>query len=146
MKTVLVALDFPAAEKTLETSIALAKALGARLVALHVVRPPITRGAEMAEPSEEAALRLARLQRRLRRQGITVETRHVVGQPAPRIVELASLLIANYVVIGAHDRGPAIADFLSGTATQVLREAPCPVVVVRPAPQVRSSLSRRLRR
>jgi nucleotide-binding universal stress UspA family protein len=153
MKTVVVALDLPATVgPTLETSIKLARALGARLVALHIVRLPVAAGGQIsasslrlddnAAQSERAAAQLTRLQRRLQRRGVTIETRHVVGLPGPRIVEFASLLAATYVVIGAHDRGPFVSSFLGGTTTQVMREAPCPVVVAPPAARARSVSSR----
>lgn len=143
MKTVLVALDLPvSAGPTLDTSIALARGLGARLVTLHIVRPSAITSNEITTPSEHVALQLTRLQRRLRKRGVTIETRHVVGQPGRRIVELASLLAATYVVVGAHDRGPLPSGFLGGTTTQVLRDAPCPVVVVPPAPPARTTSPR----
>lgn len=139
MKTVLVALDLPTNGGTLDTAIALARALEARLVVLHVVRPPLNLVDELpyqgyaAAQSEQTAMHLTRLQRNLLRRSVTIETRHVLGQPGPRIVELASVLVATYVVVGAHDRGPVASFFLGGTTIQVLREARCPVVVVPPA-------------
>ena len=145
MKTVLVGIDLPDTNgRTLDTSITLARALGARLVVLHVVRPPLNICDEWpdrdyaAAYSEQAALHLTRLQRNLLQRRVTIETRHVVGQPGQRIVELASALVATYVVVGTHDRGPIASFFLGGTAIQVLREAPCPVIVVPPATRAQS--------
>lgn len=140
MKTVLIAIDVPAAAgPTMDAAIILARAFGARLVALHVVPPPVAGPSaapqhphDAAARSEHAAQQLADLQRRLLRRGVTIETRHVVGHPGQRIVELAALLPAAYVVIGAGDRSGLASPDPGGNALQVLRGASCPVVVVPP--------------
>lgn len=124
MKTVLVALGLPIAPSpSVEAAITLARALSARLVACHVVTPPSP--GETADGSERAARRLAELQRQLQQHGITIETRHVVGEPARRIIEMATLLTATYVVLGGPSGGG-----LGPVAARVLRETPCPAVVV----------------
>jgi nucleotide-binding universal stress UspA family protein len=151
MKTILAAVDFSDSTLAVMTeAIALARAMNAKLLALHVVQPPIMTGDEFgtqmsaeyaANASESAAKRLAILQKQLQvAEGATVETTHVLGSPGERILEVARTSGADYLVLGSHGRG-AFYDLVVGSTTgHVLRSASCPVVIV---PRVKTKKSRR---
>ena len=62
-----------------------------------------------------------------------VERRLVEGDPAIRVVELAEELKVDAVVVGSHGKGLARRLLLGSTSEQIVREAPCPVLVVRAA-------------
>jgi nucleotide-binding universal stress UspA family protein len=65
------------------------------------------------------------------------------GMPADAIVQTARDINADLIVMGTHARGRLATLVLGSTAAEVLRRAPCPVVVVRqhtrPTPVPRSS-------
>lgn len=53
------------------------------------------------------------------------------GTPGTEIVNYAKECRADLIVIGTHGRGVVSNVLLGGVATQVVRSAPCPVLVVR---------------
>jgi nucleotide-binding universal stress UspA family protein len=125
MNTVLAPIDFsPVSSRVIEKAIALARATDARLVLLYVVPPDVT--------EQEAAVKLAALQRTLRNDGVTAHAVHICGAPAECIIEQAERLTANYIVIGSHGHS-AVYDLLVGsTTTGVLQRATCAVVTIPP--------------
>lgn len=141
MKTVLAPIDFSAASKhVIESAIALARAIEARLILLHVVAPfpamprriattmsgtKLTVGAE-----RRTAKKLNSLQRSLRDDGVTAHVVHVRGNPGECILEQAVGLAANFVVMGSHGHS-TYPDLLMGSTTSaVLRRAARPIVIV----------------
>jgi nucleotide-binding universal stress UspA family protein len=62
-----------------------------------------------------------------------IETEVLVGAPATEIVRYASERGVDVIVLGTHGRGPVRRAFLGSVAERVVREAPCPVLIVRPA-------------
>jgi nucleotide-binding universal stress UspA family protein len=142
MKTILVPIDFSAAsELVVAEAVALARAIEARLVVLHIVQPPIIVDSEFGPQmsseysvaaAESAVKQLAQLQRQLQAKGVTAETKHSVGPPGPGILETAADVNADYIVLGSHGHG-AFYDLIIGSTTgRVLKQAKCPVVVVPP--------------
>ncbi len=126
MKTVLAPIDFSSAgDRVIAEAVALARAIGARLVLLHVVTP--------REAGEAAARRLARIQRGLRDAGITAHAIHTGGDARQDIVAQAERLAASYIVMGSHGRTALYEVLVGGTASGVLRDAACTVVLVPPA-------------
>ena len=91
MKSVLAAIDFSAGDRrVIAEAVALARALDARLVVLHVVQPPPVSDADVgglmsgqytALAAESTAAALAVLQKMLQTGGVTIQTSHVVGIP-----------------------------------------------------------------
>ncbi len=83
---------------------------------------------ELAEAGEEiertaAALTTAKVDKRVE-----------VGDVGGTVCRIAAELKVDVIVVGSHGRG-AIERLLLGSASeQVVRHAPCPVLVVRPAP------------
>jgi nucleotide-binding universal stress UspA family protein len=144
MKSVLAAIDFSAGTKqVVAEAIVLARAIGARLVVLHVVQPPpitdVDVGAQMsalyaAQAREAAASELAALQKKLQAAAITIQTTLLVGVPGAQVVAYAQELRADFIVLGSHGHG-ALYDLIVGhTASYVLKRAACSVVVVPQSP------------
>jgi nucleotide-binding universal stress UspA family protein len=138
----LVPLDGSAvADQALDTAVPLARALGAALHLLRVVEPihyaayydaPVlvrrTPDIEVAQ----AERHLQALAERLMAAGHAVTTQVVVGQPAAQIVEVARERGAVLTVLATHGRG-GLARFVMGSvATDVLRHAAGPLLLVRP--------------
>ena len=83
---------------------------------------------EMAEAGEElertaAALTTARVDKRIE-----------VGDVGGTICRVAADLNVDVIVVGSHGRGTIARILLGSVSEQVVRHAPCPVLVVRPAP------------
>ena len=143
MKTVLAPIDFSrVSERVITEAIELARAIGARLVLLHVVAPVpligtaprlIAAGDEFAAVADrEAAKKLTKLQRSLRDEGVTAHAVHVGGDARVGIIAQAERLSADYVVMGSRGR-TAFSNMLVGsTASGVLKHASCRVVLVPP--------------
>lgn len=153
MKTVLAPIDFsPVTQPVVAEAVTLARRLEARLVLLHVVRPvpllPATFGVEQSGAELPGAVmhaageQLRGLQRTLLRESVTAHTVHVVGEPALEIVAQAERLGADLVVMGSHGR-TALYDLLLGSTTQqVLKHAPCPVVIIPPRAELLAATRR----
>jgi nucleotide-binding universal stress UspA family protein len=69
--------------------------------------------------------------------GPTVDTQVRSGSPAAQIIEAAEQTGAGLVVVAAGGRGFSEAVLIGSTAQRVQHYAPCPVLVVRPAPRTR---------
>lgn len=141
MKTILTPIDFsPASESVIAQATTLARALQARLVLLNVVQPPVVMSdyaplmesiVELVAIGEKAAAkRLAKLRTRLAAERLNVETAQASGSPIQGIVDAASKLPADYIVMGSHGH-TALYDLIVGSTTHgVLKRARCPVVIV----------------
>jgi nucleotide-binding universal stress UspA family protein len=140
MKTILAPIDFSAVSpQVVKEAAKLAASLRARLVLLHVVQPPIVTDSDLgpqtsadyiAAASASAAKNLAALQKTLRAKGLTVTTKHLTGHPGQVTVDQATALHASYIVLGSHGRGAFYELMVGSTASRVLKQARCPVVVV----------------
>lgn len=145
MKTVLVPIDLSTTtDSVCEAAATLATGLGAKLVLLHVVQPPVITSdygiaieniEEIVAVSEKTATeQLSRLQEKHRSEHLTAEIAQLTGAPVPLILEEAKKRAADYIVMGSHGH-TAFYDLLVGTTTHgVLKKATCPVLVV---PKVR---------
>lgn len=74
--------------------------------------------------------------------GPKVHRRLRSGSPANEIIKAARQLEAGLVVVAAGGRGLSEAVLLGSTAQKVQHYAPCPVLVVRPAPRKRKAPAR----
>jgi nucleotide-binding universal stress UspA family protein len=138
MKTILSPIDFSdATNQVMEAAGALAQALPAKIVLTHVIRPAVI-VSEYSPVLEKLALadqnrtleQLSYWQQELKNDGFTVETSQLYGQPADCIRDEAERLAADYIVLGSHGHG-ALYDLVVGsTASSLLKQAPCPVLVV----------------
>jgi nucleotide-binding universal stress UspA family protein len=141
MKTILVPIDLSTAtESVCASAAALAKDLGAKLVLLHIVQPPVITSdygipmenlEELVSVSEKAAAKqLQAMKDKYESPGLTVELHQVVGAPVPLILEEARSRKVDYLVMGSHGH-TALYDLLVGTTTHgILKAAPCPVIIV----------------
>jgi nucleotide-binding universal stress UspA family protein len=77
--------------------------------------------------------------------GPKVHERLRSGSPATEIVKTAKQLNAGLVVVGSGSRGLSDTILLGSTAQRVQHSAPCPVLVVRPAPRKRGASRARKR-
>jgi len=104
------------------------------LYLLHVMKVPP--GGEVALPlgKVEAAAQ-AKLER-IGHQNIQPETHSIVlvmmGDPAAKILQLASQLGADLIVMATHGRKGLRRLVLGSVTEHVVREAPCPVLTVKP--------------
>jgi len=140
-KIILVPIDFSAAEAGITAAAAtLAKGLGSQIVLLHVEPPdPAFVGYEAGPQSvRDAVARSIRgneqtlhaVRDRLRAQGLRVESLLIQGPTVEKIVDEATRLAADFIVMGSHGHG-ALFDLVVGSVSDgVIRRAPCPVVVV----------------
>ena len=140
MKRILVPIDFSdCAKKALQYAIPLAKEHKAALTLLYVVPPPYPVG-------EYSGIDYAQLQADMRMRGnmelsklVTDEVRGAVpadtlvrvGSPATEITEAAESLDADAIVISTHGRTGLKHVLIGSVAENVVRRAPCPVLVVR---------------
>ena len=69
--------------------------------------------------------------------GSKVHTRIRGGSPANELIKAAKQLNAGLIVIAAGGRGLSDTVLMGSTAQRVQHYAPCPVLVVRPAPRQR---------
>jgi nucleotide-binding universal stress UspA family protein len=131
---ILVPLDqSPLGEAKLPVAMAQARAFGAELSLLHVV-PPEALDPSGAVSPEEARARtyLDTVAARMHAEGITATTIVRAGQPAATIVDEARERVADLIVLGANIRTNLPRVFLGSVADDVIRNAPCPVLLVRP--------------
>jgi nucleotide-binding universal stress UspA family protein len=83
----------------------------------------------MADVEKSSTLKLRALARQFSRR-VPVRTVQVTGHAVATILAQAASTKAAYVVMGSHGHG-AMFDLLVGSTTHgVLRQAPCPVLVV----------------
>ena len=80
---------------------------------------------------EEAESYLVALAKRLNSQGILVQYQHPEGPPAEVIVELAQQLQIDLIAMTTHGRSGLERVILGSVAEAVVRNAPCPVLLVR---------------
>ncbi len=73
--------------------------------------------------------------RPLETEGLTVSRILRVGNPRTAIVEVARSAEADVLVIGSHSKRGPFDIAMGGTAQQVVRHAPCMVLLVSPRPQ-----------
>jgi len=144
VRTVLVSTDFSDyGDAAIAHAVRLAKDYGARLVMVHALdaRPtpnplyahyypiPTPEEVRQAEATAQEALR-ARIPEDLRDSDRT-ETVVTHGAPAPEILRIAAERKASLIVIATHGRTGLLRLALGSVAERVIREAPCPVLVVR---------------
>lgn len=134
VERILVPLDLsPLGEAKLPIAEAQARAFSAELILLHVLR------ADAADPSgavssAEAAARtyLDTVVARASADGVRAHAVLRYGTPAETIVEEAREREVNLIVLGSSVRAGLGRAFLGSVADEVVRLAPCPVLLVQP--------------
>jgi len=141
MKRILCPVDFSeASRRAIDHAIGLAHRYRASLTALHVANPALRSLPELA-PMEHpfGSDELTRLHRetaaafsRAMTAGLCVDVRVEIGRTDLEIVETATGMGADLIVMGTHGHGGFEHVLLGSVAEKVLRRAPCPVLTVPP--------------
>ena len=135
-KRILVALDgSPRAEEVLEEIVPLARKLGLG-VHLAKVALPVVSGAGVGEfpiviPAEDPMPYLNEVAKRLQMQGVDARPVALEGRAAFEILRHAAETGANLVAMTTHGRTGVARVLLGSIAEEILRHAPCPVLVKR---------------
>jgi nucleotide-binding universal stress UspA family protein len=136
---ILIAIDKgPVSAHAVEIALELAAALKADTAVIHVMAPPVTYDSPSGLPQSEMSA-LAReegikLMARLRENPALPAFAHEFlegGDPATEIVKAAKDWPADMIVMGTHGREGVARMMLGSVADSVIRQAPCPVLVVR---------------
>jgi nucleotide-binding universal stress UspA family protein len=136
--TVLLATDLSATSTAAEDeALRLACSLRARLVAISVIDPGSLRlpggrfYARMDQVRDERESAAQRLMARARDLGIPTAFLVWEGDPGEAIVDAADAERADLIVLGTHGRTGVNRSLFGSVSDHVVRNAPCPVVVVR---------------
>jgi len=143
-RRILCAADLTAAsERTLDMALSLAGENDARITLLHVVESvPGETGARLylavpeigplrRELKDQARARLRQAVPDAARDFCEVNERVEAGTAWREILDAAEEMDADLIVMGAHAHGPIGRVFFGSTSSHVVRQAPCPVLVVR---------------
>ena len=141
IKKILVPIDFSeCAKKALEYALPLARQHMAEVVLLYVAPTPSYAGGEygIIDSSALDAEICANSEKRLEafvsseiRADVTVKTITHTGSASAEIIDVASSLPADIIVISTHGYSGLKHVLLGSVAEHVVRHAPCPVLVVR---------------
>jgi nucleotide-binding universal stress UspA family protein len=137
----LVPLDFSSyAEHALDSAIALAQKLQARVTLLHVIQPPavvnvaggIWPSSTFLQDLEAAVTRdLEGYRARVTAAGLAGEIAVVQGVPFQEILDTAKARQVDLIIMGTHGRTGLSHVLLGSVAEKVVRLAPCPVLIAR---------------
>lgn len=145
IRRILVATDFgECSAPAVRLAAHLAEQLHAELVLLHVVQeltlaipeavmPTPVPGPDLAEAIAAARDGLQQLIRSERLEHLQPRTEVRVGSPVTEIVAAAKDLHADLLCVGTHGRTGLAHLLLGSQAERILREAPCPVLTVKPS-------------
>jgi len=142
IRRILLATDLSSAsEAATEQALELARDLGARLLAVSVIDTTTRLPRETLLPrmDQRRAAREASAQAlvmRGRAAGVGVEFLVWDGEPGPSIVDAAASEQADLVIVGSHGRGRVGRIVLGSVSEHLVRNAPCPVLVVRSRPKL----------
>jgi nucleotide-binding universal stress UspA family protein len=142
MKTIIALVDFSdLALKVLKQAHSFAMAFGSKVVLVHVVPPePVVLGfgpaaatiTRKASPDEVAkdAEQLKELTDSLKNAGVDVHADQLQVSSVDEVLAESRRLQADLIIVGSHNHGP-LYNLIIGSVTQnVLKDAPCPVLVV----------------
>lgn len=140
LRTILLTTDLSArCDRALDRAVQLARARGARLIALHVMEPSLT--AQLITPSwrklapDFRSLAERRLLDDLADSGVDIEVRIEQGKALDVILQVAAETQAELIVAGVA-RDETLGRILLGTTVEKLvRHVPVPVLVVKERPR-----------
>jgi universal stress protein A len=122
-------------EYALRVACALVRDYGAHLILLHVAALPgavYAEGAFVPEPATYyESLKQQLEQVALPDASLGVERRIEEGDAAAKILEVARETVADMIVMGTHGRTGLSRLLMGSVAEQVVRQATCPVMIVR---------------
>jgi nucleotide-binding universal stress UspA family protein len=139
VKTILVPVDFSnVSVKVVETASSLADAFDSRVILVHVTEPepefvgydpgPLSVRVIVAADIGAERRRLDALKEKFGARDVLAL--HVQGSTPDEIIELARDHSADLIVIGSHGHGALYHLFVGSVTTAILKDAPCPVLVV----------------
>lgn len=142
-RDVLCAIDFsPASLNALGYALSIAQEAGGRLALLHVLDWPVDRAEPAGVASDLHAYRRHLQDEAFRelRAAVPDEARNwcepvelvIVGKPYQEILKIAHERDIDLIVMGVHGRRAAELHVFGSTTDHVVREAPCPVLTIRP--------------
>jgi nucleotide-binding universal stress UspA family protein len=121
-------LDFPpVALRARDVAAALARAAGSSIEVVTVEAP-----ASLLPDVESTEEKLNRFVRTLREQGLEAEGHLLGGKPSERIPPFVVRSGADYLVIGSHSKRNLLDVGIGSTASALVRQCPCPVIMVWP--------------
>ena len=135
LRTLLLATDLgDTSEAATEHAIALAAQLSARLLVVTVIDPRPRRGhrPRPVEERERVSEAVHAVAARARQRGANASFLVWDGDPAESIIAAAEAEGADVIVVGSHRRSPVGRAILGSVSDEVVRSAPCPVLVVPP--------------
>lgn len=133
-RRILLPLDLlPAGEAKVPVAEAQARAFGSEVVLLHVLsdRDASSEGVTPGEAHAHAYLDAIAL--RLRSEGLNAQTLLRYGGVAQTVLDVARELKSDLIIIGTNMRGGLSRLFPGAIADEIVHNAPCPVLLVRPA-------------
>ncbi len=138
---ILVPTDFSAyADQALAYAIELAQALQARLTLLHVFHlsplsvggmPPAVLAATLYEMETTAHQRMQAMLTRVHHAGLQADSAIIEGIPFQRIIDTVHARGVDLIIMGTHGRTGLTHVLMGSVAENVVRLAPCPVLVTR---------------
>jgi nucleotide-binding universal stress UspA family protein len=141
VRRILLATDLsPASEGATREALDLARDLRAGLLIVSVIDPNTRSvpGGRLERMDQRRAARLESAQAvvaRGRDEGVTSSFLVWEGEPGPSIVEAAASEQVDMIIVGSHGRGAMGRLLIGSVSDYVVRNAPCPVLVVRPRPK-----------
>jgi nucleotide-binding universal stress UspA family protein len=153
VKRILCATDFSdSASAAIQFAVGLAHSCQSEIRIVHVRPPPVPSGRPMGcrahppgvdEKSEtELTQDLDRYGQPAIAAGLPTQRALRHGEPSEEIVREAKHISADLIVMGRHSQGASNPWILGSVAERVLRQASCPVVVVRPFPRPGGAIPR----
>jgi nucleotide-binding universal stress UspA family protein len=138
-RRILIALDDePIAAHAADIGAELARLAAAEMAFIRVIDPALVNPADtaiqpdvlVASAKEDARKLIDDFRKRLPQQPAALDFVQI-GSPITEIVKAAKDWPADLIVIGSHGRGGIRRALLGSVAEGVMRQAPCPVLVVR---------------
>ena len=145
MRKILTAIDFSdSADEVLRVAREELKLLGGEMLLVHVEAPqpdfvgyepgPQSVRDSVAGEIREDHRRLIALEKQLQEEGLKVSARLLQGPTAGKIAEEARRCGADLLILGTHGHGAMYHLLLGSVSESVLRQTPCPVLLV-PSPK-----------
>ncbi len=144
IRRILITTDFSDCSKeALQHAIYLARQLDAELYLLHVFEPPVYTQSNLPtlHPSVRQwidDLRMAEsrkfdaMAKEVGQEGIKLNPLFKEGTPFITVLQTAEAIQADLIVLGTHGRTGLDRLLMGSVAERVVRQAPCPVFIVRP--------------
>jgi len=140
IKKILVPTDFsPYSDQAAQYALMIARAFKARILLIHVIEPLAYSVTDTLQVTDHfialktiAKSLLENTRKKFQKKDLRVGADLLTGVPYREILNRASRVGADMIVMGTHGRTGVEHFLLGSVAEKVVRLAPCPVVTVRP--------------